>query len=388
MENQPFPLARPAALQGAVLVVEDDELFRRACRAMLSRSGLEVDAVGGAEEGLALCRRRRYDSIVSDIRMPGADGLAFLHDVRQLDATVPFILMTGSPTLESAIDAVNQGATRYLQKPFGVDELVGAVGEAIRVRVGSEDLASLHRRFERGLERLWMAYQPIVGWAARAAVAYEALLRCDAREVPGPGELIALAEKTGRLEELGRTVRSRVARDAAQAPAGAQLFVNLHPEDLSDADLYDARSPLAEISHRVVLELTERTSVAERPDLEERLGVLRGLGYRVAVDDLGAGYAGLTTVARVKPEYVKLDASLVRGIQHSPVRRRVVASMLELARDLDAAVVAEAIETVAERRALSELGVDLMQGYHFARPARPFTQVDAAALTDDVAGAA
>jgi len=119
-----------------------------------------------------------------------------------------------------------------------------------------------------------------------------------------------------------------------------------------------------------------------------RVEVLRGLGYRVAIDDLGAGYAGLSTFAQVKPEYVKLDGSLVRNIEGDRARQVVVGSMMSIARDLGSQVIAEAIETVAERRMLEQLGVDLMQGYLFCRPEKPFARPNPNAMLDDSSDAA
>lgn len=369
-------------LCGTVLVVEDDDIFRRACRSVLSRAGVTVDAVGSPGEAMALCGGKRYDAIVSDIRMPGGDGITLLQDVRRLDPSVPFILMTGSPTVDTAIDAVQHGALRYLQKPFDIDQLLAVVGEAIHKRTNSVDVASLNRRFDRAMSGIWMAYQPIMRWSGRSTEAYEALLRCVAPEIRGPGDLLELAEKTKRLPELGRAVRALVAADAATAPEGVLLFVNLHPDDLGDPDLYNPAAPLSAISKRVVLEITERASVVHQDDLNENISRLRRLGYRVAVDDLGAGYAGLTTFARVEPEFVKLDASLVRNIHLSPTQQLVVSSVLGLARELNILVVAEAIETDLERKTLTSLGVDLMQGYLFAKPAKPFVGLNPASLVD------
>jgi DNA-binding NtrC family response regulator len=206
-------LSQSPSLRGTVLVVEDDDIFRRACRSVLTRSGLQVDSAEGPGEALALCGKKRYDAIVSDIRMPGGDGVTLLQDVRKIDPSVPFILMTGSATLETAMGAVEHGALRYLQKPFDIDQLLSVVGEAIHRRTTSVDIASLNRRFDRGIEGLWMAYQPIITWAGRGMKAYEALLRCEAPEIRGPGDLIELAEKTQRLPELGRAVRNRVAQE-------------------------------------------------------------------------------------------------------------------------------------------------------------------------------
>ena len=117
-------------------------------------------------------------------------------------------------------------------------------------------------------------------------------------------------------------------------------------------------------------------TVSEIPDLQARVSKLRELGYRIAVDDLGAGYAGLSSFALLEPDMVKLDMSLVRNIHQSAVRQRMVASMVGLCRDLGNRVVTEGVETVAERDVLAALGCSLMQGYFFAKPAAPFPTVD------------
>ncbi len=372
-------------LSGLVLLVEDDDRFRGACRGLLERSGLAVDAAASLPEALSLARAKRYDAVVSDILMPGGDGVALLKAVRGLDATVPFVLMTGAPTLESAVDAVEHGALRYLQKPFDTAQLLSVVAEAIGKRTSSVDLASLNRRLDRALQGLWMAYQPIVRWSARGIAAYEALSRCETPEIRGPVDLLELAEATLRLPELGRLARSKVAADAAALDPKVLLFVNLHPSDLDDEELYSPAAPLSALAPRVVLEITERASVAHREHLHLDTARLRALGFRVAVDDLGAGYSGLTTFTKVRPEFVKLDASLVRHIDTSATQQLVVSTVLGLSRELDIEVVAEAIESPAERRALTTLGVELLQGDLFARPAPPFVGLRSASLVETAA---
>ena len=127
-------------------------------------------------------------------------------------------------------------------------------------------------------------------------------------------------------------------------------------------------------------EITERASLEDVDALASKLFALRSLGFRLAVDDLGAGYSGLSTFAHVEPDFVKLDGSLVRGLPGSHGQQLVVAAMLELAKQLGSQVIAEAIETDAERAVLSSLGVDWMQGYFFARPGPPFHEVSVVLL--------
>ena len=358
---------------GRVLVVDDDELFLRVCDSVLRRAGLTVETCQSPTEALERLGRERFDTIVSDFCMPSLTGLEFLKAARAFDATVPFVLMTGEPSMESAIAAIDQGVHKYLRKPFDMPEFVSMVSEAVKRHSGTDELDSLHRRLDAALEGLWMAYQPIVEFSKRRPLAYEALLRTSAPEAKGPADVLDLAEKTGRLFDLGRAVRRAVAVDLPQLSAETDVFVNLHPDDLEDPELYQLSSPLTAFAPRVVLEITERASIAHDGDLIAHIHALT-LGFRVAVDDLGAGYAGLTLLARVQPEFVKLDGSLVRDIDRSAVNQMVVAAVVGLSTRMGLKVIAEAIETAPELAMLRVLGVDLLQGYFFARPAKPFVQ--------------
>jgi EAL domain-containing protein (putative c-di-GMP-specific phosphodiesterase class I) len=366
-----------------VLLIEDDDIFLKACNAVLMRAGFAVDAISDPLLALDRIRAQRYGAIVSDIRMPNSDGISVLKMVRAYDPTIPFVLMTGAPSLETAMSAVEFGAMRYLQKPFNVDELVAVVNEAMERQLQQPRATDAEQlRLTAALSQLWMAYQPIVRWSSRAAVAYEALVRTTSRDVSNPLELIELAERTSRVHELGRTVRATVAKEISARPKQL-FFVNLHPEDLLDESLFDPAAPLSAWAKQVVLEVTERSDLAHWEELPAAIQRLRGLGYRVAVDDLGAGYAGLTTFARVEPEFVKLDGSLIRNMDTSATQRRIVKSVVDMARELNIEVVAEAIETMGERQALTAMGLDLMQGYWFAKPSAAFTDVRPAALADE-----
>jgi EAL domain-containing protein (putative c-di-GMP-specific phosphodiesterase class I) len=151
--------------------------------------------------------------------------------------------------------------------------------------------------------------------------------------------------------------------------------VNLHVTDLLDPELLSPYSPLAKIAPQVVLEITERSSLDRVPDVRSRIAALRDIGYRIAVDDLGAGYAGLTSFALLEPDFVKLDMSLVRGIDSNVTKQKVVRSMTSLCREMGMKVVAEGVETPPECDTLVALDCDLLQGFLFAKPGRPFPEV-------------
>jgi EAL domain-containing protein (putative c-di-GMP-specific phosphodiesterase class I) len=241
-------------------------------------------------------------------------------------------------------------------------------------RALGEDAQNIEERFARAIDKSWMAFQPIIDVTAKRVFAYEALLRTDEESLRRTDIFIATAERLDKIHLLGRTVRAAVARAAADAPSDALLFVNVHGLELTDEELFSADTALAGLAKRVVLEITERTGLdpAAGPT---RVAMLRKLGYRIAVDDLGAGYAALGALATLEPEIVKLDMSLVRDLDQHATKRRVVAAIANLCRELGGRVVAEGVETDAERKACIDSGIDLLQGYLFAKPARGFPPV-------------
>ena len=239
-------------------------------------------------------------------------------------------------------------------------------------RAQAGDRASLTASFDRALASLWMAYQPIVNARDRTLFGYEALVRTSEPTIPHPGALLDAAERLSRLDDLGRLIRATSAGPIAGAPERGLLFVNLHARDLVDETLFDPNSPLSQVASRVVLEITERASLDDLKDVRARVADLRSLGYRIAIDDLGAGYAGLNSFATLEPEIVKLDMSLVRDVHKQPTKQKLIRSMAALCKDMGMTVVAEGVETIEERDAVVELGCDLLQGYLFAKPGRAF----------------
>jgi EAL domain-containing protein (putative c-di-GMP-specific phosphodiesterase class I) len=228
---------------------------------------------------------------------------------------------------------------------------------------------------DRTLESLWIAYQPIVSPLEQKTFGYEALLRSREPVLPHPGAVLEAAERLDRVHDVGRAVRGRVADTISQTDGPSAFFVNLHARDLLDESLLSPSSPLSRVASRVVLEITERASLDGVSDVRSRIKALRDLGFRLAVDDLGAGYAGLSSFANIEPEVVKIDMSLVRGVDSSAVKRQIVEKLSALARELGIMVVAEGVESASERDALGSIGCDLLQGYLFAKPAFPFPEV-------------
>jgi EAL domain-containing protein (putative c-di-GMP-specific phosphodiesterase class I) len=355
---------------------------------VLVAAGRDVVLAHDGREAAEAIASRPFDVVVTDVNMPGISGVELLRAVRAKDLDVPVILVTGDPSLEVAMEAISLGALQYLAKPTPNDVLVAAVTrasllhkiarvkrDALSMDASSHlagDQAGLQASFERALDTMWIAFQPIVFGESRALYGYEALMRAKEPSLPHPGAILDAAERLGRLEDLGRRVRSLSARDFEHAPADARLFVNLHTRDLLDPALFDPEQPLSRVANRVVLEITERASLHAIRDVQKRVAALREMGFRLAIDDLGAGYAGLNSFSQLEPEVAKLDMALVRDVHKQPTKLTLVRTMISMCRELGIQVVAEGIETAEERDALVWAGCDLLQGYLFAKPGPAF----------------
>jgi EAL domain-containing protein (putative c-di-GMP-specific phosphodiesterase class I) len=371
-----------------ILVVDDDLVLLRSVARALRAKGFEVWTATDGWDAVRQVNERKFDAVLSDIAMPNLDGIELLREVREHDLQVPVVLFTGEPTVNTAVRAIEYGAFHYLTKPAPLDEIYGVIAKAVQlsrmarlkqeaaeargdVRPQPWDRAGLETRFRRTLQTLWIAYQPIVRVGDHSVFGYEALLRSMEPSLPNPEAVITAAERLGRVHLLGSVIRERASAPVRACADHGLLFVNLHPSELLDPALYLPDAALSAIAHRVVLEITERSAMEDIPDIRSRAARLRELGFRIALDDFGAGSAGLSNLAKLEPEILKLDMSLIRDAHLSVTKRKVVRSMTALAKDMGMMVVAEGIENVDERNVLAELGCDLLQGYYLGRPS-PF----------------
>jgi EAL domain-containing protein (putative c-di-GMP-specific phosphodiesterase class I)/ActR/RegA family two-component response regulator len=381
-------MSRPQTVESGpsrpcILIAEDDPAMLQLLTELLTESGYRTIGVRDGKAAIERLRGTDVDIVLTDILMPGASGVDVLRGVRERNLDTPVILITGNPSVPTAVEALKLGALSYLMKPVTATQLLAEVGAAwglarlTRLRreaqkeVGAgsgfmADRAGLEAVFARAVAGMWMAYQPLV-WASGGGVfGQEALLRTDAADVGSASAFLNIAERLGRMSDLGRVVRDTVARDI-DGLQGAVL-VNLHPSEMMEIGLTsDALFGRAE---RVIIEITERASLESVYGLRDTIRRLRERGFRIAIDDLGSGYAALSSFASLEPDMVKLDMSLIRGIESHPTKRKLAASMCALCRDLGILVVAEGIETEAERDVLVGLGCDLLQGFLLGRPAR------------------
>ena len=364
-----------------VLLVDDDEELLELLGTVLRRAGYSVVATHTAEAALGLVRDFGFDLAICDRHLPGMDGIELLEQLREEQPMCARVLLTGGLDLPTTLSAVNRGSVgRVLEKPVRGAALRNVVAEALEGhRRMAEAYGGLQQRAlaaERdrllqalGGEYFKLAVQPIVRASVEAVHAYEALLRSSHPDFPGPLQVLAAVERHDLVDALAERVAGQAARWLSTDQSGAKLFLNMHPDELGAPDRLDQRlERLQPWASRVVLEITERASLCDGPTLERSMEMIRGRGFAVAVDDLGAGYSALAMLAELKPSYIKVDMSIVRDCDNNVHKQRLIDLLCRFADATDALLIAEGVETPSEADALRTCGAHLLQGYLLGRP--------------------
>lgn len=389
-----------AVLRDATVLVVDDTPANVVLLTRLLRSaGVEqVFGVTDPREAVDQWRRTRADLVLLDLQMPHLDGFAVMAALREAVPAgqfVPVLVLTADTAPTTRDRALAAGANDFLAKPFDRTEVVLRVrnllhtsslyaeaqrhnaalaAELDRRAAQDERLAREQREVQARVDavltagRVSMVFQPIVGLADGHLVGLEALARFPAEPVRPPGAWFEDAWTCERGIDLELAAIRAATEQLDRVPACAFMSVNASPATAVSAQLGRLLDDVP--CDRLVLELTEHTQVEDYDTLLAGLDSLRRRGVRVAVDDTGAGYAGLRHLLQVRPNIVKLDVALTRGIDTDPARRALAAGLVTFAREIGAAVVAEGIETEQELQTLQALEIEWGQGYHLARPAQ------------------
>ena len=219
-----------------------------------------------------------------------------------------------------------------------------------------------------------MAFQPIVDVETETVFAYEALVRGP----EGQSAASVLGQVDGQnLYAFDQQCRVRAIEASVKAgllDTPARLSINFLPNAVYRPEAcirstFDAAKLYGFPTERIIFEVTEGEQIQDRPHLVNIFKEYRRFGFQTAIDDFGAGYAGLNLLAEYQPHIVKIDMELVRGIDSSIAKQAIVRGIVAICRDLDITVLAEGIETASERDCLRGAGIDLMQGYLFSKPA-------------------
>ncbi|WP_150131571.1 EAL domain-containing protein [Paenibacillus sp. BIHB 4019] len=221
-------------------------------------------------------------------------------------------------------------------------------------------------------------YQPIMSLqesgSERAAFGYEALTRFPKNKwFSSPLDLFAFAEESGEVARLDQTAREQAVEGSTGLQPHQKLFLNMTAQLLNEGSLYPDR--LAKMMeqrglspHHIVFEITERSAIQDYGSVLATLAHYRRQGFQIAIDDVGAGYSSLQAIIELKPDYIKVDRSLIMGIHEHEMKEHIVHTLVQLADKMAIGIIAEGIEHQEELDKVKAMGVHYAQGYLLGRP--------------------
>jgi EAL domain-containing protein (putative c-di-GMP-specific phosphodiesterase class I)/DNA-binding NarL/FixJ family response regulator len=404
----PAPTPAPATRTRpyTVILADDNPEFLEALSLVIQREP-DFDLVGRARDTSAAIRAAalyKPDLALIDWQMPGAGGAIAAAEIARSSPTTRIVALSAFCEREVVLQMLRAGASSFVVKSVTAHDLVetlratAAGGAALSPEVAPGVIEELvvqmarsddddarndekHARVRSLIEEdaFDIAYQPIVALAEDRVVGVEALSRFDTNPRRSPDVWFGDAVAAGLGTELDMAAAQKALRILPDLPRGVDLFLNVRPESIFSDRFAELMSDVN--AESVVLELTEHAPVHDYDGLTACVDALRDSGFRVAVDDVGAGYASLRHILNLRPDVLKIDISLCRFIETDRARQMLAGALMSLGREIGATVVAEGIETGAELQAVRDLGVDGAQGFHLGRPA-------AAPLDAMLAGAA
>lgn len=361
-----------------ILVVDDDPAVREGVAAALQVGDRRILTCSDIDAAQILVETVDVTAIVSDVRLSGPfafEGLDFIRTATQRRPAAPFVIMTGDETTALQREALDRGATGFLRKPFDIPDLERLLdlpppgpGEGSVV-----EIPQIEALLEDG--QTYAVFHPILPAAGGPPVGFECLTRLSAPSPLGnPTLLFRYAERRKRLHELElRAIRNAFAAWAGAMPGSPLLFVNVHPHSLAH-DHFGAE--VAAISRdtgvamgRLVVEVTEQAAIDDIEASMRSIEFLRQAGAAVALDDVGVAYSHLLHIERLAPSYVKVSQDFGSDFEADPTKTKIVRNIAALARSFQCRLIVEGIETEKTAAAARAMGVDLLQGYLFGRPA-------------------
>lgn len=362
-----------------ILVIDDEVAVAEGIAAALSCGGRTIFLCGDAESAEVLLEPLNPALIICDVRLTGSfrfEGLDFLDAIARRAADAVVVLISGMVSEELRAEGRRRGASAVLEKPFDVSEMEAFLDP--RAEEGEGEVVTIPTLDEIiGEGDFRPKFQPIVDLQSGGVLGFESLARpLTMSPFANPELLFAYAAQKLRVPDLELTCIRRTFETAPDLGENRLLFMNIHPAILPDCDrvveLLTSQSALRDIPlSRVVCELTEQNHIPNTPRTHEAIERLRALGVRFAFDDVGMAYSHLPLIDRIRPAFLKVSQHFGTGFETDSARSKLVANLLSLARDFDASLILEGIETAETGDAARTLGIPFGQGYFYARPLTP-----------------
>lgn len=351
--------------------VGDKSVFRS-----VNAPGLEDTIKVGDEKPLddIFCRHilaGRLPELMPDVSLePFAMSLPIMQEVPiGAHVSVPILLADGEPygmfcCLSFQANPTLNDRDLKMMKVFA-DMAAHQIGRDVEVnRVREEKRSRIRRVIEN--EAFSIVYQPIFDFYQSQPIGFECLCRFSGEPYRSPDLWFKEAAEVGEALPLEIAVIRKALEGATSLPQGIYVSVNASPDLILCGKLPGALQAFSGL--RIVVEVTEHSQVADYAQLRDALSDLRAIGVELAVDDAGAGYSSLQHIIQLHPDIIKLDISLTRAVDSDPARRALISALIFFARETGCLMIAEGIETEAEREILRTLGISKGQGYLMGRP--------------------
>lgn len=377
-----------------VLIAEDDPLIRETLATVIDGDeGFVVTAMtGDAESAIGAALDDPPDIALLDVRMPGGGGARAAQMIAEVCPDVHIVAISAHEDEETIAEMIEAGARGYITKDGQSQQMLDtlrrcAAGESIFT---PRSATSLMRQYVKSSQRMEAAkrqlrerearlreacdpdtinsvFQPIVDLESGRVMMYEALTRFNSGHDLNTAEWFEEAVQLGMSDQLEIAALARtVAAIVEHGDDSVNVSVNVSPDTLLSPALPATLAPID--LTRVTVEITEHAQIEDYEQTKAAIDRLQARGARLAIDDAGAGFASLRHILDLMPDVIKLDISLVRGIDLDQPRRALATGLISFANEIDAEIVAEGIETEQELACLKQLGVHLGQGYILARP--------------------
>lgn len=375
----------------SVLVTDDSLTQRQYAKGLCQELGVKslFDAANGAD-ALDVLDANTVDVVLIDLEMPIMDGVELIRSIAQkkLNSSV-IILSAKDPILIASVGTMAEADGLHVlgtfQKPLLPDALECSLLRFLQdTRVAVEpkksaeiEVTALELSQALANNELTLAFQPKLTVQGLLLRGVEALARWrhPTKGLISPAVFIELAERHGMIDALTHYLLEeafRHKRTWQQYGLRFHLAFNLSPLSLADSDMVDWLCKMAEdygiAPAEITFEITENALLGELASAIRTLARLRLKGFHIAIDDYGTGFANAQQLSRVPATELKIDRSLVHRAATRPQQRTILASTVDLAKNLNLTTVAEGVETEEDFKILHDLGVDLVQGYYFAKP--------------------
>jgi EAL domain-containing protein (putative c-di-GMP-specific phosphodiesterase class I) len=348
------------------------ELAQAAARTRLDIDDLLLQGELGVDELLLVVFREHVDARFWDRELPEFEQ-AFRKKVEERGTKLLY------PYLRAKLEVTGGIAVALRNPKLGAETQLRKALDEARADAEITFRYSARERRREILDivldrRVTSVYEPIVDVVSKTVFGYEALARGpEGTSLHSPLSLFGLAEREDLVFELDCLCRESGLKGAVGLPEGTKLFLNIRPTTIHDPNFRAER--LIKTLHEcqltpsdVVFEVSEQEGIENFEVFKEMRDYYRDLGFQFALDDTGAGYAGLETLIEISPEFIKVDRAFVSGIDSDPARRTLLGALRDVSDSTGARIIAEGLDTLEELETLGELNIPFGQGWLFGKP--------------------